>query len=113
MKTTYLRNMYLIAMADGKIADEEAQLLKDMAQKMGINETEQLEVKMNAKEQGFFVPDDNQERLKHLEYIIQMMMVDQEIHEKEYNLCLSYAQKNNCSKEVLDMLIEKVGNEIK
>lgn len=113
MKTTYLRNMYLIAMADGKIAQQEDELLDEVAQKLGIDKPTQEAIKAKAKEEGFYVPEDNQERLTHLEYIIQMMMIDEEIHEKEYGLCLQYAERNFCSKDVLDMLIDKVANEMK
>lgn len=105
---TFYRNMYLIAMADGKVADEEAQLLEEVAQRLKISEEEQEAVKDNAEILGFFVPNDSAERLKHLEQIIRMMMVDNEIHDQEYQLCIEYANRSGCDQATLESLIDKV-----
>lgn len=108
---TYFRNMYLVAMADGTIAPEELHLLQEVAQKMGIDEDEQEAIKENAEILGFFVPNDTNERLEHLEYLIRMMMVDGDIHQQEYDLCLNYANNSGCDQLILDTLIGKVAQE--
>jgi len=105
---TFFRNMYLIAMADGKVADEEEALLVEVAQKMDINKEEQEAIKENAEILGFFVPNDPKERLQHLEYIVRMMMVDSEIHDKEYQLCLQYADKSGYDQSVFEKVIDKI-----
>ena len=104
----YFKNLYLVALADGKITKEETALLDEFARKMGITQQEKEVVKENANFLEFFVPQEMKERLSHLESLIRMMIVDGEIHEKEYTLCLNYANRSNCDQLVLDMLIEKV-----
>lgn len=107
----YFRNMYLLALADGKIAAEETSLLEEVAKRMGVSNEEIESIQTEAPYLDFFVPENNKERLAHLEYIIRMMMIDGEIHQLEYNLCLTYAYKSGCDQLVLDMLIEKVAQE--
>ncbi|OJJ23787.1 hypothetical protein BKI52_05400 [marine bacterium AO1-C] len=105
--------MYLIAMADGKVADEEEALLAEVAQKMGISEEDQEAVKDNAEILGFFMPNDPKERLVHLEHIVRMMMVDSEIHDKEYQLCLQYADRSGHDQSVFEKVIDKIIQEKK
>lgn len=106
---TLFTNMYLVAMADGKIVNEEVTFLYELAQKMNISKEEMEQVENNAELLGFDVPTDKKGRLAHLESLIEMMMIDGEIHEKEYQLCLNYAYKSGSDQLVVDMLIEKVG----
>ncbi|HAS39011.1 MAG TPA: hypothetical protein DCS93_00965 [Microscillaceae bacterium] len=104
----YFKNLYLVALADGKITREETILLDEFAHKMGITAQEKEVVRENANFMEFFVPREMKDRLQHLESLIRMMIVDGEIHEKEYHLCLNYANRSGCDQLVLDMLIEKV-----
>lgn len=103
--------MYLLALADGKITIEETSLLDEVAKRIGVSNEEIESIQTEAPYLDFFVPDDNKERLTHLESIIRMMIIDGEIHQLEYNLCLTYAYKSGCDQLVLDMLIEKVTQE--
>lgn len=105
---TYFTNLYLVAMADGKIVEEEMTLLQDIAQKMNISKKEIEELQSKSNEMDFHVPGDKKGRLDHLEALIEVMMIDGEIHEKEYQLCLNYANRSGCDQLALDMLIEKV-----
>ena len=104
----HFTNLYLVAMADGKINKEETKMLDGFARKMGITPQQIEEVQKEANYLTFYVPQEMKERLKHLETLIQVMAVDGEIHEREYTLCLSYANRSGCDQLVLDMLIEKV-----
>ncbi|HAS39014.1 MAG TPA: hypothetical protein DCS93_00980 [Microscillaceae bacterium] len=105
---TYFTNLYLVAMADGKVVAEEQALLEEVANKMGISNAEIEEIKAGSNEMDFQVPSDKKGRLEHLESLIEVMMIDGEIHDKEYQLCLQYADRSGCDQLSLDMLIEKV-----
>ncbi|OJJ23786.1 hypothetical protein BKI52_05395 [marine bacterium AO1-C] len=105
---TYFTNLYLVAMADGKVVEEEQVLLQEVANKMGISDEEIEAIKSRTNEMDFQVPADKKGRLEHLEALIEVMMIDGEIHDKEYQLCLNYADRSGCDQLALDMLIEKV-----
>ncbi len=105
---TFFRNMYLVAMADGKVTDEEEALLTEIAHKMKVSKEEQEAIKENAEILGFFVPNNPDEKLEHFEHIVRMMMVDSEIHDKEYQLCLQYADKSGHDQSVFEAVIDKV-----
>ncbi|NJO02684.1 MAG: hypothetical protein HC880_14250 [Bacteroidia bacterium] len=104
----YFQNLYLTAVADRKLTKEETSFLVEVAQQMGIKPREAAEVMMNCRDQGFIIPETEEEKIVQLEDIIIMMMVDNKIHEKEYQLCLHYAQAIGHNKQTLDRIILKV-----
>ncbi len=104
----YFTNLYLVALADGQIVEKEEALLQKIADKMGIMKSEVEAIKSGSNEMNFQVPTDKKRRLEHLEALIEVMLIDGEIHEKEYQLCLQYADRSGCDQLALNMLIEKV-----
>ncbi|OJJ23788.1 hypothetical protein BKI52_05405 [marine bacterium AO1-C] len=101
-------NLYLVAQADGKVNRAETKMLDAFARKMGITPQQIKDVQREANYLTFYVPKTMKERLAHLEALIQLMTIDGEIHDREYQLCLNYANRSGCDQLVLDMLIEKV-----
>ena len=104
----YFQNLYLIAAVDKNLAQEETAFLVEVAQQMGISPREAAEIMMTRNERELIVPETEEERLIQLEDIIVMMMVDQKIHEKEYQLCLAYARAIGKDRVTLDQLILKI-----
>mgnify|MGYP001070721333 CR=1 FL=1 len=103
----YFQNLYMIAVADGSLAEEEKQSLVSCYQKMGINAREASEIMLNIKNLDFVIPEDSQEQENHLKEIIQLMLSDGSIHDAEYELCVQYAEKIGKSKYTVKMLIER------
>ena len=62
----------------------------------------------NADELKVSVPLNQEEVEEQIADIVYMIMVDGEIHEKEYKLCLSIAKKLDYSKTELDHMIELI-----
>lgn len=108
----YFRNIYKIASADGKLTQEEKQLLADIAQKMGITARESVNVMMNINNLDFVIPEKITERFKQLRDIVEMMIIDKDVHPKEYELCINYAEKIGYSKIIIDNLIEELSSKI-
>jgi uncharacterized tellurite resistance protein B-like protein len=104
----YFKNLYLTAIADRKLAYEETSFLVQVAQQMGITSREASEIMFGNAEQEMTIPDTEQEKLTQLEDIVVMMMIDRKIHEREYNLCLTFAKTIGISQHNLDRLILKV-----
>lgn len=104
----YFQNLYLIAVADGKLADEEKKILVKFSQKMGINAREASEVMLNIRYRDFVIPQDRDEQMLHFKEIVQMMMSDGSIHSQEYDLCKRYAEKIGKSEVTLNHLIDSI-----
>ncbi|NJL15424.1 MAG: hypothetical protein HC913_22075 [Microscillaceae bacterium] len=103
----YFKNLYLVAAADFKLAAEETSFLVQVAQQMGLGPLEASEI-MRQPSSPLTVPVSESEKMAQLEDIVVMMMVDRKIHEKEYQLCLRFAEAIGKDKATLDYLIIKI-----
>ncbi len=104
----YFKNLYLTAMADRRLAYEETSFLVQVAQQMGISTHEASEIMFNSSSKELIIPDTDPEKLSQLEDIVMMMMIDKKIHEREYQLCIQFAEKIGLSQHDLDRIILKV-----
>lgn len=107
----YFQNLYLVAIADGKLAIEERELLVGVAMRMGLSIRDSSEIMRNIGQTDFHIPDTPDMQMSHLSDIVKTMMIDKEIHEKEYELCLGYASKIGQSEDALQEIIEDSKNQ--
>lgn len=106
IKLEHFRNLVAVAFADGFLDEEEEDFLYDKADEIELNYKEVDEIIKNAADLKFIVPMNTQDREDQLADIVFMAMIDGEIHQKEYDLCLSVAKKLDLSKSDLDEAIE-------
>lgn len=104
----YFQNLYLVAVADGRLAEQEKATLVKFAQKMGINAREASQIMLNIRLLDFAIPEDKEEQITQLTEIVRLMMADGHIHEKEFELCRRYAEKIGKSEVTLNKLIANV-----
>ena len=104
----YFQNLYIVATADQQLAKEETSFLLEVAQVMGISAEETTQVMTHRDQLEFIIPETEEERRVQLEDIITMMIIDRRIHEKEYNLCLNFAQKIGYDRKGFDQILFKV-----
>lgn len=104
----YFQNLYLVAVADGKLADEEKKILVKFSQNMGINAREASEIMLNIRFRDFVIPEDSTEQMMQFTEIVKMMMSDGTIHPEEFNLCKRYAEKIGKSEITLNRLIDNI-----
>lgn len=102
----HFANLVAIAYADNLLSDEEKTFLSERAEDYGLDKAEVENLINKADELKFIVPLNQEEKEDQLTDIVYMAMIDGEVHEKEYNLCLHIAQKLDYTKEELDKVIE-------
>ncbi|GAB4400797.1 MAG: hypothetical protein OHK0053_22740 [Microscillaceae bacterium] len=107
----YFRNLYALAFADNHLAPEELHFLLQIAHKLNISPKEFSSIMGQGASANLQIPSSNSERLSHLEDLILMMMIDQEVHEKEYALCLQFAEKLGFNKLILEGIITRLSEE--
>jgi len=56
------------------------------------------------------MPEDGLQKTLELQALVQMMTQDGQVHDKEYILCLDYANRIGYSKEILDDMIDQFTN---
>ncbi|NJL15425.1 MAG: hypothetical protein HC913_22080 [Microscillaceae bacterium] len=104
----YFRNLYALAFADNHLAPEELQFLHQIAHKLNISPKEFSSILGQSSGISLQIPSSKSERLSQLEDLILMMMIDQEVHEKEYALCLEFAEKLGFNKLILEGIITRL-----
>jgi tellurite resistance protein len=106
IKLEHFANIVAVAASDGKISKEELELLKDRAIEYGLNETEVKKLIDSAQSLEFIIPMNQIEREEQLSEAVLMSMIDGQISNEEYDICLKIAQKLGFDKKYLNYIIE-------
>ena len=106
VKAEHFANLVAIAYADDVLDEYEKEFLSLRAEEIGLNTDEVKSMLSNADELKVIVPLNQEEVEEQIADIVYMIMVDGDIHEKEYKLCLSIAEKLDYSKADLDYMID-------
>lgn len=101
------QNLYLIAAADGYIDPQEQQLLLEVARNLGLSQRDIDYVLDHPKSLDFVIPDGEEERYFTLKNLVYMMVVDGKVDQKEYDLCLDFAQRIGLGKEEIESIISE------
>ena len=106
IKIGHFANLVAVAYSDGYLDAEEKSFLAERAEEYGIDKDEAQKMLDKAEELKFIVPLNMEEKEDQLADIVYMAMIDGQVHEKEYELCLSIAQKLDFVQKDLDYVIE-------
>lgn len=102
-----LHNLYLIAKADGDLTEEELNLLLEVAFNLSQSQEDISMVLDHKLPDVFTIPDDAEERWFSLKNLVFMMIVDGEISEVEYDLCLKYAEAAGLGEEEIEDILDE------
>ena len=106
IKLEHFANLVAVAYSDGYLEEHEKQFLSERADEYGLPADEVKKLFDMAAELKFIVPQNDEKKEEQLSDAVYMAMIDGEVHEKEYNLCLKIAQKLDFRKKDLDYVIE-------
>lgn len=102
---SHLKNLILIAQADGHIDEKEMDLLQNAASKIGIDSTFLDHLIENCKEQEYYIPQEDEEKELQLIQLLTISMADGELSLCEYTVCQRIAEKLGFSKRELDLIL--------
>lgn len=105
---SHMKNLIEMAAADGNFQDIEYDLLKKIAKRNGISETQLSEIKSNPSVVAFEVPVDEKEKFHQLYDLVHMMSVDNQVHTEEQKLCHLFAVKFGYKRAIIGDLIDSV-----
>jgi len=106
IKLEHFANLVAVAYSDGYLEEHEIEFLSERALEYGLPEDEVQKLFDMAAELKFIVPQNDEEKEAQLSDAVYMAMIDGEVHEKEYALCLKIAEKLDFRKKDLDYVIE-------
>ena len=110
---SHMKNLIEMAAVDGNFEDVEYDLLKTIAKRNGISESQLKEIRKNPSGIKFEVPQDKKKKFHQLYDLVHMMSIDNEVHREEAKLSELFAIKFGYQRERVGELIEGIRNNIK
>jgi uncharacterized membrane protein YebE (DUF533 family) len=105
IKIEHFENLVVVAIADGHLDDDEREFLVDKAEEYGIHNKEIERILANPHQLSFHMPESQEEKEEQLSDVVFMAMIDGEIHEKEYALCVSFANRIGMTEKDVNEII--------
>ncbi len=90
---SHMKNLIEMAAVDGNFEDIEFELLKTIAKRNGISESQLKEIRNNPAGIKFEIPTDKKVKFHQLYDLVHMMSVDNAIHDEEAKLSVLFAIK--------------------
>ncbi len=106
IKLEHFANIVAVAASDGKINNEELDLLKERALEYGLSKEEISNMINSAEDLDFIIPMNTLEKEEQLSEAVLMSMIDGKIDKHEYNICLRIAEKLGFNEKYLNHIIK-------
>jgi uncharacterized tellurite resistance protein B-like protein len=110
---SHMKNLIEMAAVDGHFHESEKVLLKSIAKRNGISESQLEQIQNNPTSILLEIPKDSSEKFHQLYDLVHMMSIDNEVHAEEQNLCTLFAIKFGYRREATSELIEAIRLNIK
>jgi len=107
-KKSHLKNLYLIAMADGNLDNSEFDFLLNVANKLYLNPSVVQNVIQYPDDIQFYVPIHNKEKIDQIYDCVLMSIVDGNLNEKEIATCKLISVKFGFKPIIVDKIIEEI-----
>lgn len=107
-KKSHLKNLYLIAMADGNLDNSEFDFLLNVANKLYLNPSVVQNVIQYPDDIQFYVPLHNKEKIDQIYDCVLMSIVDGNLNEKEIATCKLISVKFGFKPIIVDKIIEDI-----
>lgn len=104
-KLAFFQNLLLIAAADGRLDANESDFILLIGNKLGLSSKEVMPLADNLSLLSFIIPESGLQKTLELQTLVQLMLQDGQVHDKEYVLCLEYAHRIGYTKDILDDMI--------
>ncbi len=110
---SHMKNLIEMAAVDGHFADVELTLLKSIAKRNNISESQLAEIRKNPSGVTFEVPADQKEKFSQLYDLVHMMAADASVHDEERKLSNLFAIKFGYPKEKVAEMVSLIHANIK
>ena len=109
---SHMKNLIEMAAVDGKFDEIEYDLLKTIAKRNGISESQLAKIRQSPGDIQFQLPPDKKTRFDQLYDLVHMMTVDKSIHDEELNLCNLFAVKFEFKRDKVKEIIDNIRSNI-
>jgi hypothetical protein len=106
-KLSFYQNLILVAVADGVLEEEESSFLLLIGNKLGLSKDDVMPIAENLPFLNFIIPQEGMQKTLELQTLVQLMLQDGHMHDREYILCLDYARRIGYTKDILDDMVKQ------
>ncbi|MBC8051493.1 MAG: hypothetical protein H7Y13_00340 [Sphingobacteriaceae bacterium] len=106
-KLAFFQNLIIIAAADKVLDEDESKLLLTIGDRLALEPDDVMPMVDNLAVLSFIIPEDGLQKTLELQTLVQMMMQDGQVHDREYALCLEYAHRIGYGKDILNDMVRK------
>ena len=102
------RNLLTLALADGVLDKNELEYLFKISDKFYFTREEISELLSTSDQLTFEAPDSDEDRLIQLHEAVELMMLDGEVDEREYQVCMSVAAGLGFNSDNVEKTVDKM-----
>ncbi len=107
-RLSHIKNLIVLACADGEVAQEEAELIFRIGVNAGLTPAELKRIMERPDSVKFYPPKTYKERIEQLYDMVMVMMVDGEITESELLFCKVVAEALGFEHRVIDHMVHQI-----
>lgn len=107
-KIAFFQNLILVALSDGKLEKKESDFLLMIGNQLGLTTEDTRSITDNIGTLKFIIPVEGMQKTLELQTLVMMMLQDNSLANREYNVCLDYARRIGYSQDFLDDLIAQL-----
>lgn len=108
IKLEHFKNLVAVAAADGYLNYREREFLAERAEESGLTSEEIDHLLLDAHQLQYLVPFNQVECEDQLNDVIFMSIIDGEIAEAEYKLCVYIAERLGLDRSLVDAMVNEV-----
>lgn len=112
-RLSHLKNLVALSMADGKIEKSELLAIAAICNREGVDEREIDRCIKNPSSIDFCPPSDDNKKIQYLKDMVCLMMCDGNIDNTELAVCKLTAEALGFKREVIDVMIMDIIEELK
>ena len=109
----HLSNLVFLARIDDHFDDTEKDLVKRIATNNGLEQKDIDELINGAENIDIVVPESEEDQFEYLFNVVQMMMVDGKLYQKELDYCIQVAIKLGFKRIIVTVLIRAIEDGLK
>jgi uncharacterized tellurite resistance protein B-like protein len=109
---SHMKNLIEMAAVDGNFDLVEYDLLKKIAKRNNISESQLKAIRENPSKVTFQVPSEKKEKFDQFYDLVHMMSIDNSVHQEEMKLCNLFAVKFGYSREKANEIIRSIQSNI-
>lgn len=109
---SHMRNLIEMAAVDGNFDTVEFDLLKEIAKRNSISESQLKAIQKDHKGIVFEIPADRRQKFDQFYDLVHMMSIDKTLHSEEMKLCNVFAVKFGYSRDRAGELIQSIQSNI-